>query len=111
MRRTYALLAALGIALAVAGCGAGGHSGRHGKDFADHNAADVTFAQHMVPHHAQAVEMARLAPARAARPEVRQLAARIEAAQDPEIRLMTSWLDRWGERVDHGGRGHARCPG
>ena len=47
--------------------------------------ADVTFAQMMIPHHEQAVEMARQAPAKAANPEVRKLAATIEAAQAREI--------------------------
>jgi uncharacterized protein (DUF305 family) len=62
------------------------------------NSADVEFAQGMVPHHSQALAMAEtaLAPQAAAGPEVFDLAARVRAAQGPEIRLMTSWLDRWG---------------
>jgi uncharacterized protein (DUF305 family) len=68
----------------------------------DFNDADVEFAQGMIGHHEQAVEMAEIAldPTRQARPEVLDLAARIQAAQDPEIELMTSWLTAWGESVE-----------
>jgi uncharacterized protein (DUF305 family) len=68
----------------------------------DFNTADVTFAQAMIPHHEQAVEMAELAldPASGAGPAVRDLAARIEAAQDPEIELMTGWLTAWDQPLE-----------
>jgi uncharacterized protein (DUF305 family) len=49
------------------------------------NTADVTFAQDMVPHHEQAVEMAELVPDRSTNPQVIDLAQRIQAAQGPEI--------------------------
>ena len=72
----------------------------------DHNEADVEFAQGMIPHHEQAVEMAQLAASRAQAPEVKELAAQIEAAQDPEIETMTGWLEDWGESVEaEGGMG------
>lgn len=66
---------------------------------ADHNGRDVMFAQMMIPHHRQAVEMGRLAEDRAADARVARLARRIEAAQAPEIRTMSGWLTTWGERV------------
>ncbi|MFI7542206.1 DUF305 domain-containing protein [Actinoplanes sp. NPDC049599] len=74
------------------------------------NDADVMFAQMMVPHHREAVEMAGLAATRAADPEVKALAAKIEAAQQPEITTMTGWLGAWGQpmpgtslpSMDHG---------
>ncbi len=80
---------------------------------ADHNDADVTFAQLMIPHHSQAVEMARLAGDRAQDPEVKELATRIEGAQEPEIEQMQGWLEAWGEDPEarvmdgmkHGGAG------
>jgi uncharacterized protein (DUF305 family) len=63
---------------------------------ATHNDADVAFAQMMIPHHQQAVEMAALAETRAGATEIKQLAAKIKAAQDPEIITMTGWLTAWG---------------
>ena len=58
------------------------------------NEADVEFAQGMIAHHEQAIEMAEIAldPNRRASPEVVDLATRVKAAQDPEVALMTGWL-------------------
>jgi uncharacterized protein (DUF305 family) len=70
------------------------------------NDADVMFAQMMIPHHEQAVEMAELAPERAADPEIKELAAKIKAAQDPEIQTMKGWLTGWGKAAPEGGMGH-----
>ena len=66
------------------------------------NDADVTFAQQMIPHHEQAIEMAQMAQGRASSGEVLELAADIEAAQGPEIDTLQSWLEGWGEDVPSG---------
>ncbi len=60
------------------------------------NGADVMFAQMMIPHHQQAVEMSDLAPGRSSDPELTSLAAKIKAAQAPEIATMSGWLTAWG---------------
>ena len=62
-----------------------------------HNTIDIEFAQMMIPHHQQAVQMADLAAGRAADPRVTQLAAAIRAAQQPEIATMTGWLTSWAQ--------------
>ena len=64
---------------------------------ATHSPADVMFAQNMIPHHSQALEMAKLASTRAENLRVKQLALQIEAAQTPEIEKMTMWLKNWKE--------------
>ncbi|MFF3558188.1 DUF305 domain-containing protein [Streptomyces tsukubensis] len=61
------------------------------------NDADVMFAQAMIPHHEQALEMSALADGRAQDAEVVGLARAISGAQDPEIRTMKSWLKAWGK--------------
>ncbi|PHV65762.1 DUF305 domain-containing protein [Williamsia muralis] len=61
------------------------------------NDADVMFAQMMYPHHAQAVEMARLVEGRTTTPEVVQLADAIESAQGPEMEQLAQWLKQWGQ--------------
>ncbi|MER5968096.1 DUF305 domain-containing protein [Streptomyces sp. NPDC002057] len=66
------------------------------------NDADVMFAQMMIPHHEQALEMAELAEGRAEDPEVKKLVAAIERAQDPEIQKMKAWLKGWGRPVSAG---------
>ncbi|MFI8893273.1 DUF305 domain-containing protein [Streptomyces paradoxus] len=78
------------------------------------NDTDVMFAQMMIPHHEQALEMAGLADGRASDAGVKTLVADIEKAQDPEIRTLKSWLKAWGKPesaeestpgMDHGSGG------
>ncbi|MFI0233250.1 DUF305 domain-containing protein [Streptomyces sp. NPDC017086] len=124
-----AALAALAVtgALVLTACGgtgddrgtgsghaAHGASATPGAPAGVHNAQDVVFAQGMIPHHRQALEMARLADGRASSARVKDLAARIEKAQDPEIRTMTGWLRSWGEEAPMAGMdhsGHSGMPG
>jgi len=69
---------------------------KSGASTGRHNDADVSFAQMMIEHHRGAIEMADLAPSRAASDKVKQLAAKIKAAQAPEIEQMSGWLTAWG---------------
>lgn len=64
--------------------------------------ADVEFLQMMVPHHEQALVLADIAldPTRGASQVIIDLATQIKAAQSPEIELMVSLLDKWGEELD-----------
>ena len=63
-----------------------------------HNQADVTFAQHMIPHHQQAIQMSDIILGKQGiDPRVVQLANQIKAAQGPEIQQMQSWLSQWGQ--------------
>jgi uncharacterized protein (DUF305 family) len=79
---------------------------------AGHNADDVTFAQQMVPHHSQALDMAKLVPSRSTNPKVVDLASRIAKAQDPEIQQMQSWLTSWGAGMSGmPGMTHESMPG
>jgi uncharacterized protein (DUF305 family) len=66
---------------------------------AQHNDADVAFAQAMIPHHQQAIEMAEIATDRAQRPEVKSLAEQIRTAQGPEIAQLNGFLTAWGADV------------
>jgi uncharacterized protein (DUF305 family) len=95
-------------AVVVAGCGSGPGTSSGSSSSApssataaqgEHNDADVTFVQGMIPHHRQAVEMAGLAAGRSQRPQVLDLASRIGAGQGPEIATMIGWLQEWGAEV------------
>ncbi|MEJ5256204.1 MAG: DUF305 domain-containing protein [Acidimicrobiales bacterium] len=66
---------------------------------AEFNATDVAFAQGMIPHHGQAVQMADMALDISTNPTIRALAEKIKAAQDPEIATMEGWLKTWGQPV------------
>ncbi|MCX2929097.1 DUF305 domain-containing protein [Mycobacterium sp. CVI_P3] len=79
---------------------------------AAHNQADVMFAQHMIPHHQQAVQMSDVILGKQGiDPRVVDLAKQIKAAQGPEIEQMQGWLNQWGVPAmsgmpgmgDHGG--------
>ncbi|MDQ0799974.1 DUF305 domain-containing protein [Arthrobacter sp. SLBN-112] len=113
--KTLSITAALAASLSLAGCATGTSSGNsmpmdHGNSSpmssmmpsagqesgADHNQADVMFAQMMIPHHAQAVEMSGIILAKPDTPaEVTALATKIKDAQAPEIQQMTGWLTGW----------------
>lgn len=60
------------------------------------------FAQMMIPHHQQAVDMGTLAETRALNPAVKALAAKIKAAQAPEIVQMKGWLKEADAPLDMG---------
>ncbi|MFG2352786.1 DUF305 domain-containing protein [Streptomyces sp. NPDC048521] len=116
-RRAALVAAAASASLVLSACGGdkadhGSHAPSHPSASATatataHNAQDVAFAQGMVPHHQQALEMARLAADRASSARVQDLAARIEKAQGPEIRTMTGWLEAWGEQLPMSGMDHS----
>lgn len=118
--RFLALAGVLAGTLLLAACG-GGTSTTAGtgassssppvSSSADFNAADVTFAQSMRPHHAQAVEMAQMVLAKNPPAQVAALAKKIQAAQSPEIQQIDGMLAHFGTTsassampgMDHGG--------
>ncbi|MCV9992704.1 DUF305 domain-containing protein [Paeniglutamicibacter sp. ZC-3] len=127
-RLTLISATAVAATLALAGCASetGSESPMPGMDHgtasaspsaessaaaaAEHNSADVMFAQMMIPHHEQAVEMSDMVLAKdGIDPAVTELAEDIKSAQGPEIKTMTGWLSAWGEPVamsgDHGMEG------
>jgi uncharacterized protein (DUF305 family) len=61
-----------------------------------HNKADVVFLQNMVLHHTQAITMSQIARNQASAAQVKDLAARIETEQSPQIQQMNSLLSEWG---------------
>lgn len=98
-------LAVLAGGVVLAGCSNNASSGQNMSTMggtststaqaAGHNQADMTFAQQMIPHHRQALDMAKMVAGHTTNAKVVDLAGRIEKAQDPEIQQMTSWLSRW----------------
>ena len=122
MRTRLALPAVIVAAtLTLAACSSNDHDGMNGSDTsmgsmrtggsqgaptkldipddAEFNAADVRFAQGMIPHHRQAVQMADMALRVSTNPDVTALAQQIKAAQSPEIEQMTTWLTDWDQAV------------
>ena len=66
---------------------------------AEHNDADVMFAQMMIPHHQQAVEMSETLLAKDDIPQnVADFAQGVIDAQGPEIDRMNAMLEAWGQQ-------------
>jgi len=124
LRGAVALTATVTLSIVLAACGdeattdtAGGSAPADQPTVDEqvegpNNEADVVFAQGMIPHHRQAVEMAEVALDRAEDPEVVELAEEISAAQEPEIQTLTGFLEAWDAEVpaddmsmDDGGMG------
>ena len=76
---------------------------------ADFNDADVIFAQMMIPHHQQAIEMSDIAldPNSQASAAIIALATQIKEAQDPEISQMKNLLTNWGKSMEMGSMHHS----
>jgi uncharacterized protein (DUF305 family) len=122
-KRTFVSVVALAGALALAGCSgseeptsqdtsAVAESGSGSDEATAHNDADVMFAQMMIPHHEQAVEMADAVLAKdGTSPEVAELATEVKAAQAPEIEQLGQWLDAWGAERTSEHTGHAGMSG
>jgi uncharacterized protein (DUF305 family) len=112
MKRIVLSVIAVVASVALTACGndASTDEGQPSAVEGDHNAADVTFAQDMIPHHRQAIEMSEMVGERASSPEVKSLATRIQEAQKPEIDTMSEWLESWNEEVPSTG-GHAAMDG
>lgn len=90
---TKALLSTVTL-VALSACGA---------DAPAANAADRDFAEQMIVHHEQALEMSALVADASASPAVVELGAEIADAQGPEITRIQGWLDDWD--ADHAGHG------
>jgi uncharacterized protein (DUF305 family) len=100
--RVLAAIATLAAAIVLSSCGTAATqnqglsaSATSTDQVAAHNADDVMFAQMMIPHHQQAVEVAAMVPDRSNNPDVIALAAKIAGEQQPEIDTMKALLLQW----------------
>jgi len=112
--RVMAVLAAFTTATIISSCAAAtkvdhstSASGTSTEQVAAHNAEDVQFAQLMIPHHEQAVELAAIVPGRTTNPNVVALAEKIAAEQKPEISTMKAMLLQWDVKLESHESGHA----
>jgi uncharacterized protein (DUF305 family) len=97
-----AVVAAFAATLAVSSCSTSSRedqglpaSATSAEQAAAHNADDVMFAQMMIPHHQQAVELAAMVPDRSTNLDVIALAEKIAGEQQPEINTMKALLLQW----------------
>ncbi|CAN5873934.1 hypothetical protein BH23GEM9_BH23GEM9_07590 [soil metagenome] len=76
-------------------------------DGAGFTAADVRFMQAMIGHHAQALTMTDMVPARGAGSMVLRLAEKIDISQRDEIEMMSHWLTERNQAVPDAAHMHA----
>jgi len=101
--RLVAVLATVATATALTSCstaatqdhGANASSAPSAEQTASHNEDDVMFAQMMIPHHEQAIELTALVPDRSTNPDLIALAAKVAGEQQPEIGGMRALLTQW----------------
>jgi uncharacterized protein (DUF305 family) len=82
MKRVFLVMI---TALLLSGCAASTQSN------SEYSSDDIAFAEMMIPHHEQAIEMSEIALLNTTNPDVLKLAQEIKDAQSPEIELMMSW--------------------
>ena len=107
MRSRALIISTCAIALITLGACSSSDSSTDGTDTSSvanqsFNDDDVMFAQMMIPHHEQAIEMADIAldPTIGASDAVRELATEIKNAQDPEIAFMKDLLAKWNKPTE-----------
>jgi uncharacterized protein (DUF305 family) len=105
--RITALLSAVVTVAVMSACG---ESSPPAAQAPKHNAADVTFAQQMIPHHQQALDMAAMVPSRTTNRELVVMAKHIAPDQQAQIDTLQGLLQQWGEQAapahtGHGGMG------
>lgn len=114
--RIVAVAAALTTAVVVSSCSKTEDHSQHATSTtmssataAAHDADDVMFAQMMIPHHQQAVQLASLAPQHTDNQAILKLASSIAGEQQPEIDAMKALLLQWDvdPMGDHSGHGAA----
>ncbi len=65
-----------------------------------HTADDAGFMQHMIVHHAQAVDMVAMIEARTDNRDIRLMGDRIARSQSDEMAMMRQWLESRGESTE-----------
>ena len=102
--RITALIAALITTSVLTACGESSPPAPEAQS-TEHNAADVTFAQKMIPHHQQAIDMAAMVPSRTTNGKLIVMAKHIELDQQAQIETLQGLLQQWGESTaaDHTG--------
>ena len=83
MKRLIALVIG---AILLAGCATNSQDAS-----STYSSQDIMFAEMMIPHHEQAIEMSEIAFKNTTNPDVLALAEQIRGAQEPEIEFMKSW--------------------
>lgn len=75
-----------------------GMMGLNTRNSVNSSTLDAHFIEQMIPHHEDAITMAKLAETSAKHPEIKQLAENIIDSQSKEISQMKSWYGDWFDK-------------
>ena len=101
-KKTGAIIGLGAVVLFLAGMLISGNNSTMGMNTnsqSQYSTSDLMFAQMMIPHHQQAVEMSDIALANSKNEKVLRLAEQIKSAQAPEIEQMKGWLSDAGQNL------------
>jgi uncharacterized protein (DUF305 family) len=102
MRRWYAVVAIMAIALVTLGAAVVLLANRKTEQTIPvPTTVDVGFAQDMETHHLQAIQMAGIARDRTDDPEIKRIAFDIETDQQEQVGEFNGWLGIWGLSVNN----------
>ena len=94
------VLFSLAFVLAIIGQPA--HANSHAGKLKNLGINEIMFAQGMIPHHQQAIEISNIALKQSKNSSVRKLASQIIKAQKPEINQMKYWLSAMDAPMEMG---------
>jgi len=102
MKRILASALVVVAALSISGCSTAVDHGSHkmSPTASSYSQNELMFAQMMIPHHQQALEMVALAETKTTDADVLDVAGHIKDAQAPEVATMKSWLSAAGAESD-----------
>jgi uncharacterized protein (DUF305 family) len=104
MKKTYkfgSLIVALALlGFSLSGCAASNKKAGDDMGGMDHSSTHImtitdkqSFAEAMIPHHQQAIDMSAYAQTNTSNGDILAIAAKISTEQGPEIDTMTPWLE------------------
>jgi uncharacterized protein (DUF305 family) len=102
MKRILAAAILTLVPITLAGCSGGVDHSSHSmpSNSRSYSADEIMFAQMMIPHHQQALDMVALAEEKTTNTDILHVAGHIKDAQAPEVATMTSWLSAAGVPID-----------
>ena len=105
LKTTALTVALLALPFGLSACSSSGtgadlsndmyHGSTHTMEITDRQ----SFAEAMIPHHQQAIDISQFAPLNTTNPEILSFAGKIYSTQGPEIEKMALWLN--GKSVDY----------
>jgi uncharacterized protein (DUF305 family) len=102
MKRLLAAAILTFVPITLAGCSSGVDHSSHSmpSNSSSFSADEIMFAQMMIPHHQQALDMVAIAETKTTDKDILHVSGHIKDAQAPEVATMKSWLTEAGASIE-----------